>query len=156
MLNSISRRKENQLALKVELKPNERIIIGTAVVRNGDQRTSLIIEGHAPILREKDILSPRTADTPAKLIYLTIQLMYIDGRVAENIGNYQKLMADFQQAVPSSTTILLEIHNHIINAEFYKALKEAKNLLAYERKLLDHAARNSGLREDPVTLAQSA
>ena len=101
-------------------------------------------------------MSPKTADTPAKLIYLTIQLMYIDGRVSENLGNYQKLMSDFQEAVPSSTGILMDIHNHIINAEFYKALKEAKTLLAYERKLLDHAARNSSLREDPVALAQSA
>jgi flagellar biosynthesis repressor protein FlbT len=144
------------VALKVELKPNERIIIGTAVVRNGDQRTSLIIEGHAPILREKDILSPRTADTPAKLIYLAIQLMYIDGRVAENISTYNKLMAEFQEAVPSSTSILMAIHGHILNAEFYKALKEARQLLAYERKLLEHAARNPGLRENPVPSAQSA
>jgi len=144
------------VALKVELKPNERIIIGTAVVRNGDQRTSLIIEGHAPILREKDILSPRTADTPAKLIYLAIQLMYIDGKVAENVATYNKLLVDFQEAVPSSTPILLAIHNHILNAEFYKALKEAKQLLAYERKLFEHAARNSGLRENPVPSAQPA
>lgn len=144
------------MALKVELKPNERIIIGTAVVRNGDQRTSLIIDGHAPILREKDILSPRTADSPAKLIYLAIQLMYIDGRVAENIGTYNKLVTDFQQAVPSSTNILIAIHNHILNSEFYKALKEAKQLLAYERKLFEHAVRNSGLHEDPVPSAQPA
>jgi flagellar protein FlbT len=144
------------VALKVELKPNERIIIGTAVVRNGDQRTSLVIEGHAPILREKDILSPKSADTPAKLIYLAIQLMYIDGRVADNIGTYNKLMTDFQEAVPSSTRILMAIHNHILNAEFYKALKEAKQLLAYERKLLEHAAGNSSLRENPVPRAQSA
>lgn len=144
------------MALKVELKPNERIIIGTAVVRNGDQRTSLIIEGQAPILREKDILSPRTADTPAKLIYLAIQLMYIDGKMAENIGNYNKLITDFQQAVPSSTSMLMTIHNHILNSEFYKALKEAKQLLAYERKLFEHAARNSGLREDSVAVAQPA
>lgn len=144
------------MALKVELKPNERIIIGTAVVRNGDQRTSLVIEGHAPILREKDILSPRTADTPAKLIYLAIQLMYIDGRVSENINTYQKLMSDFQLAVPSSSSILMAIHNHILNAEFYKALKEAKQLLAYERKLFEHAARNSGLRQNPNASAQSA
>jgi flagellar biosynthesis repressor protein FlbT len=136
------------VALKVELKPNERIIIGTAVVRNSDQRTSLIIEGHAPILREKDIISPKSADTPAKLIYLSIQLMYIDGKIAENIGIYQRMMADFQEAVPSSTHILMAIHNHILNSEFYKALKEAKQLLTYERKLLDHAARHSGLRED--------
>lgn len=144
------------MALKVELKPNERIIIGTAVVRNGDQRTSLIIEGNAPILREKDILSPKSADSPAKLIYLTIQLMYIDGKVAENISMYNKFMADFQEAVPSATPMLLAIHHHILNAEFYKALKEAKQLLAYERKLFDHAARNSGLREDPIASAQSA
>lgn len=144
------------MALKVELKPNERIIIGTAVVRNGDQRTSLIIEGHAPILREKDILSPKSADTPAKLIYLAIQLMYIDGKVSENIGIYNKFMSDFQEAVPSSTNLLMGIHNHILNGEFYKALKEAKQLLAYERKLFEHAARNSSLREDPVPRAQSA
>lgn len=144
------------MALKVELKPNERIIIGTAVVRNGDQRTSLIIEGHAPILREKDILSPKSADTPAKLIYLAIQLMYIDGKVAENISIYNKFVTDFQQAVPSSTPILITIHNHILNAEFYKALKEARQLLAYERKLFEHAARNSGLHEDADARAQSA
>lgn len=144
------------MALKVELKPNERIIIGTAVVRNGDQRTSLIIEGHAPILREKDILSPKSADTPAKLIYLAIQLMYVDGKVSENIGLYNKFVSEFQEAVPSSTNILLAIHNHILNGEFYKALKEAKQLLAYERKLFEHAARNSSLREDPVARAQSA
>ena len=58
------------MALKVELKPNERIIIGNAVIRNGEQRTRFFIEGEAPILREKDILTPRTADSPAKRIYL--------------------------------------------------------------------------------------
>jgi flagellar biosynthesis repressor protein FlbT len=144
------------VALKVELKPNERIIIGTAVVRNGDQRTSLIIEGHAPILREKDILSPKTANTPAKLIYLAIQLMYIDGKVAENINIYNTLITQFQEAVPSSINILMAIHNHILNAEFYKALKEAKQLLAYERTLFEHAARNTSLREDAIPSAQSA
>ena len=144
------------MALKVELKPNERIIIGTAVVRNCDQRTSLIIEGNAPILREKDILSPKSADTPAKLIYMTIQLMYIDGKISENIGLYNKFVTDFQKAVPSSTNILMSIHNHILDGEFYKALKEAKQLLAYERKLFEHAARNSGVQQDPDSRAQPA
>jgi flagellar protein FlbT len=144
------------VALKVELKPNERIIIGTAVVRNCDQRTSLIIEGNAPILREKDILSPKSADSPAKLIYLTIQLMYIDGKVSENIGLYNKFVTDFQRAVPSSTKILMAVHNHILNGEFYKALKEAKQLLAYERKLFEHAARNSSVQQDSDPGPQSA
>ena len=144
------------MAMKVELKPNERIIIGTAVVRNCDQRTSLIIEGNAPILREKEIISPKSADSPAKLIYLTIQLMYIDGKVSENIGLYNKFVTDFQKAVPSSTKILMAIHNHILNGEFYKALKEAKQLLAYERKLFEHAARNSSVQQDTDSCPQPA
>ena len=66
------------MALKVELKPNERIIIGNCVITNTDQRARLLIDGDKiPILREKDILTPATADTPAKLVYLAVQLMYI-------------------------------------------------------------------------------
>ncbi len=47
------------MALKVELKPGERIILGDCVVTNADQRTRLLIEGEAPILREKDIMTQR-------------------------------------------------------------------------------------------------
>jgi flagellar biosynthesis regulator FlbT len=43
------------MTLKVELKPGERIIVGTAVIRNGETRARFEIEGEAPILREKDI-----------------------------------------------------------------------------------------------------
>ena len=66
------------MALKVELKPHERIIIGACVITNTDQRARLLIDGdNIPILREKDILTPETADTPAKLVYLAVQLMYM-------------------------------------------------------------------------------
>ena len=45
------------MALKVDLKPHERIIIGSCVVTNTDQRARLLIEGDKiPILREKDIM----------------------------------------------------------------------------------------------------
>ena len=47
------------MALKVELKPGERILIGECVVTNDDQRTRLLIEGAAPILREKDIMTAK-------------------------------------------------------------------------------------------------
>ena len=64
------------MALKVELKPGERIILGECVITNHDQRTRLVIEGQVPILREKDILTKQSANTPAKRIYLAVQLMY--------------------------------------------------------------------------------
>jgi len=39
------------MALKVELKANERILIGESVITNCNQRTWLLIEGASPILR---------------------------------------------------------------------------------------------------------
>ena len=61
------------MALKVELKPGERFILGDSVITNDDQRTRLFIEGDAPILREKDILRAGDADTPCKRVYLLAQ-----------------------------------------------------------------------------------
>ena len=34
------------MALKVELKPGERILIGESVITNGDQRTRFLVDGH--------------------------------------------------------------------------------------------------------------
>lgn len=137
------------MSLKVELKPGERIIIGTAVVRNGDQRVRFFIEGDAPILREKDILTPATADTPAKKIYLAVQLMYLNGEFARHDDLYLSLSSDFLRAVPSAIGQIETINNQVLSGELYKALKTAKALIAYERTLIDHAFRGSErLRQD--------
>jgi flagellar protein FlbT len=127
------------MALKVELKPNERIIIGNCVITNTDQRARLLIDGDKiPILREKDILTPETADTPAKLVYLAVQLMYISPDPQVNHGTYFNLVRDIVTAAPSAWPIIERINNHILNGELYRALKEARKLVAYEKKLLDH------------------
>ncbi len=134
------------MALKVELKPDERLIVGTAVIRNGDQRVKLFIEGNAPILREKDILTPASADTPAKRIYLAIQLMYLTQDLSANHQIYFELVRDFLAAVPSSAELIADINNRILSGDMYKALKAAKKLMAYESELLDHALRGDHLR----------
>src|SRR6516165_6483514 len=126
------------MALKVELKPHERIIIGNCVITNTEQRTRLLIDGdNIPILREKDILTPETADTPAKLIYLAVQLMYISPDARANHGTYFNLIRDIVTTVPSAWPIIEAINNHILNGELYQALKETRKLVAYEKELLD-------------------
>ena len=131
------------MALKVELKPNERIIIGACVITNTDQRARLLIDGKIPILREKDIMTPATANTPAKLVYLAVQLMYISPDPQVNHGTYFNLLRDIVTAAPSAWPIIEGINNNILNGDLYHALKEAKKLVAYEKKLLDH---NDALR----------
>jgi len=126
------------MALKVELKPHERIIIGSCVITNTDQRARLLIDGdNIPILREKDILTPETADTPAKLIYLAVQLMYISPDARANHGTYFNLIRDLVTAVPSAWPLIEGINNHILNGDLYLALKETKKLVAFEKQLLD-------------------
>jgi flagellar protein FlbT len=130
---------EQEMALKVELKPNERIIIGACVITNTDQRARLLIEGDKiPILREKDILTPETADTPAKLVYLAVQLMYISPDPQVNHSTYFNLIRDIVTAAPSAWPIIENINNSILEGDLYQALKEARKLVAYEKKLLDH------------------
>ncbi len=128
------------MALKVELKPNEKIIIGSCVITNTDQRAKLLIEGERiPILREKDILTPETADTPAKLLYLAVQLMYISSDPQDHHPVYFDLMRDLLSAMPSAAAYVQEINNHILSGDYYKALKEAKKLIANEEQLLARA-----------------
>jgi flagellar protein FlbT len=130
------------MSLKVELKPGERIILGECVVTNADQRTRLLIDGETPILREKDILTAERADTPAKRIYLAIQLMYTSRDPRSYHEVYFQLVSEFIRAAPSSWPIIESINNHILSAEMYKALKDAKKLIAYEAELLEHAKHN--------------
>ena len=135
------------MSLKVELKPGERLIIGTAVVRNGEQRTRLFIEGDAPILREKDILTAGTADTPAKKIYLAVQLMYLQGDLSGHNEFYFPLVQDFLAAAPSALPLIAEVNNRILSGDLYKALKAAKKLITYEQELISHATGGERIRE---------
>ncbi len=128
------------MALKVELKPHERIIIGSCVITNTEQRAKILIDGERiPILREKDILTPATADTPAKLLYLAVQLMYLALDPQEHHPVYFDLMRDLLNAMPSSAAGISEINNHILSGDYYKALKESKRLIAHEAELLELA-----------------
>jgi flagellar biosynthesis repressor protein FlbT len=137
------------MALKVELKPRERLIVGDCIITNSDQRTRLFIEGKAPVLREKDILTPATADTPAKRIYLAVQLMYLEDNIATLRGDYFALVNDIVQAAPSCIAIIDEINNDILTGSLYKALKAARKLIHYERDLIANAsARGSSLPAD--------
>lgn len=135
------------MALKVELKPGERIILGECVITNDNQRTRLFIEGDAPILREKDILTLATADTPAKRIYLAVQIMYLERDISKTREEYFALVQDFVRAAPSSLPVIDAINNAILTNALYKALREAKTLIELETGLFNHAKRRAGVRE---------
>lgn len=136
------------MALKVELKPGERIIVGDCVITNDNQRTRLFIEGDTPILRERDILTARSANTAAKRIYLAVQIMYLSKDRSKIESEYNELAAEFLSAVPSSREIVEQIDKEILTGAFYKAMKAARQLVALEEELLHNAPRGNGLLPD--------
>lgn len=125
------------MGLKITLKPKERMIVGGAVITNGDTKCDLIIENKVPLLREKNILRKEYANTPSRRIYFVIQLMYID---EENLNLHHKayweLVSEFIQAAPSSLGMIKEISDHIVNNRYYMALKLAARLIEYEQKVI--------------------
>jgi len=134
------------MSLKVELKPHERLVVGNCLITNADQRTRLFIDGKAPVLREKDILSAATADSPAKRIYFAVQLMYLEENVEKLTREYFALVTDLVRAAPSTTPIVDEINNEILTGQLYKALRAAKKLIQHEQDILANAAaRDAGL-----------
>jgi flagellar biosynthesis repressor protein FlbT len=134
------------MSLKVELKPHERLIVGNCVITNSDQRTRLFIDGKAPVLREKDILSAATADSPAKRIYFAVQLMYLEDDIERLRRDYFALVTDLVRAAPSTIHIIDEINNEILTGQLYKALRAAKKLIQHEQDILTNAAaRDAGL-----------
>ena len=137
------------MALKVELKPGEKLLVGNCIITNSDQRTRLFIDGRAPILREKDILTAETANTPAKRVYLAVQLMYIEDDISTTRDTYFSLVNEFILAVPSATDLVNQINNEILTGQLYKALKASQRLIEYEQDLISHvSARRPGLPAD--------
>ena len=125
------------MALKISLKPNERMIIDSAVITNGGKKTEFIVENKVPILRQNNIMSERAADTPCKRLYLTAQLIYID---SSQRGAHRAMFSEQAQeiidAAPSIKPYIQKMYENIENAQYYQALKAGRDLIQYEAEVL--------------------
>lgn len=127
------------MALRLSLKPSEKVIISRAVITNGPTASTIMVENNVPILREKDILTETEATTFCKKIYLVVQLMYL-GEVpnVELASLYGQLTIELLAAVPSMKDLISNITGYILDGKYYQALKQAQQLIQYEEELLNH------------------
>lgn len=133
------------MALKITLKPHEKMIFSGAVVKNGDSKCELIIENNVPILREKDILTEGKADSPCKRLYFIIQLMYVDEKnLVIHHNSYWNLVRELVSAAPSMVYFVDQLSEYILNNRYYQALKLAKKMVEYEREVLSNVLKPVG------------
>ncbi len=126
------------MPLKITLKPHERMIVGGAVITNGNTKCDLLIENNVPILRQKDIMSEIEANTPARRLYFIIQLMYIDEQnLISHHNAYWKLIQELIEAAPRVLGLIDQISEHIVSSRYYQALKLSRKLIDYEEEALN-------------------
>jgi flagellar protein FlbT len=127
------------MPLKLTLKPNEKVLIGTAVLTNAGSKAEIIIQNNVPVLREKDIITEENADTIGKKIYFIVLNMYVDAKnESEYHTIYFKLINELMDIAPNTEVLalIMEISQKILEGEHYIALKVCKKLLNYETELM--------------------
>jgi len=131
------------MPLKLVLKPHERIAVNGAVLRNGDRRAALLVENPARLLREGDIMQAEEANTPAKRIYFPLMMMYLDPSCRKKMhADFAERLSDFLGAVTDAAAQqrCLAIAAHVANENYYKALGECRQLMAFEKTRLNAIA----------------
>ena len=132
------------MPLKLTLKPNEKVLIGTAVILNAGQKCEIIIQNTVPVLREKDIITEKNADTLGKKIYHSILNMYVEPENEKKFHDtYFKLIDRLLGAAPHPNflAMVLKISKKILEGNHYQALKECRKLVNYEAEVLENVPR---------------
>ena len=138
------------MPLKLSLKPGEKFVINGAVLTNGEKRACLVVQNKACLLREKDIMQPEEATTPARHIYLPIMMMYLDASHGDDYYNdFALRMTEFMGAIQNreALAICVEISKEVMSSSYYRALMWCKKLFEYERERLGY---------DPQSLSKHA
>lgn len=127
------------MALKLSLKPGEKFAINGAVVTNGDRRSVLIVQNHAAILRDRDVMLEEEARTPAARLYFVCMLSYLDSESAD--GYYPRFvehMDAFMDVIenPRVRLTCAQVSLAMMNREYYRALSGCRELMEYETLIL--------------------
>lgn len=131
------------MPLKLSLKPGEKFVLNGAVVQNGDRRGVLVLQNKASVLREKDIMQPDEATTPARRIYFPVMMMYLDEAGAERqYEEFATRLTEFMGVVrnPEVLSDCIAISKHVMAREYYKALMLSRKLIEYEDQRLGHVS----------------
>ena len=146
------------MALKIALKPGEKVVINGAVIQNTERRTTFIIHNKSNILREKDIITFEQADTPVKRIYFAIMMTYLDQTVEKTVyREFVQRIAEFINVISNEDALdkCIAILEAVNSANYYSALQLCKQLLTFEEERLNHSTvlANSIIADERVKLS---
>lgn len=120
---------EDGMALKINIKPGEKIVVNGAVITIAEGGSALILQNHAVFLRGKDIMQQEDATTPARKIYFYLMLMYLDAESQEAYyGTFMEYMNDLMKATTLRDVAdsLMIIFRHVQRATSTRRSRSAR------------------------------
>ncbi|WP_121629355.1 flagellar biosynthesis repressor FlbT [Tropicibacter alexandrii] len=126
--------------LVLKLGPRERVLINGAVIENGDRRSRLsIVTPNANVLRLKDALHPKDANTPVRRLCYTAQLILTgDANPEETRAQLLPRIEELSQILVDgdSRRLLTQATDALLSDQFYHCLKALRALMPREERLL--------------------
>ena len=120
------------MPLRLELKPLERLIINGALIRNGDRRSTFLIETQCKFLRESEIITESEADTACKQLHLTLTVVYLADDPAPGVELFFRQATDLIRLMPTAAPQIDAIAALVETGEYYRALKLSRKLVEWE------------------------
>lgn len=124
--------------LRISLRDGEKVVINGAVLCSAG-RAEIVVENSAAILRGRDVMAPKEADTPAKRLYFACMLAYLDpGNLTQHQSRILSLfeeLVDALEAHEAKADCISFAHN-VACCNFYRALGDCRALIAYEAQAL--------------------
>jgi flagellar protein FlbT len=131
------------MALRLTLKPNERIVVNGTLIRNGGRAGEIIIETHCRMLRESEIIREEEVDTPCKQIWMTVQVLHLADDPSEAHTLLFTQATELMKVMPSAAQYIAAMSSAIEEGHTHKAIKEVKRLVQHERELLEQNMEHS-------------
>ena len=123
------------MPLKLSLKPGEAVVVNGAVIRNGERRGTLLLETHARILRERDIMFPEAIQSPQEAAYFAVMQIYLTGDTSGPlydacISSLADLMDDLSEE--GERQEVLGIARSLATGHIYQALGACRKMVRRE------------------------
>ncbi|PSK80117.1 flagellar protein FlbT [Limimaricola soesokkakensis] len=128
------------MALKLTLRPDERIVVNGCMMRNSSRRHVLTIESHADVVRGHDLLDEDAPVTPVTRVYYLVQNALIHSKLRDDlVPIIQREMANLATTFGHpSLGHIFEAANYVSVGDYYKAMRALRPVLEHEAKLFDH------------------
>ncbi|GHD99262.1 flbT protein [Defluviimonas sp. 20V17] len=125
------------MALKITLKPHERMVVNGCVIRNSDRRHVLMIENRADVVRGEDLLGEDIPATPVKEAYFLIQTALIQPDLRSVlVPKIQTRLVDIATIYSVHMTDgVFEAANFVAVHDFYKAMAALRALMRHEEEV---------------------